>query len=62
MLDVGYVRGLSMRCHALARNCFDLAAATELRRIGEELAAKAEDSERVVFVPAGSDKSASELS
>jgi len=51
MLDVVYVRGLSMRCYALSRNCFDLAAATELRRIGDELATKAEDGERVALVP-----------
>ncbi len=54
MLDVGYVRGLSMRCHALARTCFDLAAATELRRIGDELAAKAADSDRGARLPADS--------
>ncbi len=61
MLDVGYVRGLSMRCHALARNCFDLAAATELRRIGDELAAKAADCERVALVPADSEVTLAEL-
>ncbi len=47
MLDPGYLRGLSMRCHSLARNCFDLATATELRRIGEELSAKAADRDNV---------------
>ncbi len=61
MLDVGYVRGLSMRCHALARNCFDLAAATELRRIGDELAAKAANGERVALVPADPDDTGPEL-
>jgi hypothetical protein len=38
---------LASRCHSLSRNCFDLAAASELRRLGEELDAKAAEIERI---------------
>jgi hypothetical protein len=42
-----FLRGLASRCHLLSRNCFDLSAASELRRLGEELEAKASEIERI---------------
>lgn len=47
MPDLSFLRGLASRCHSLSRNCFDLAAASELRRLGEELDAKAAEIERI---------------
>ena len=47
MPDIMFLRGLASRCHLLSRNCFDLSAASELRRLGEELEAKASEIEKV---------------
>jgi hypothetical protein len=45
MFDPVYLRDLSCRLHLLSRDCFDLGTAGELRRVVDELRAKADDAE-----------------
>jgi hypothetical protein len=41
MVDAIDLRRLAGRCYSASRNCYDLAAATEFRKLGDELTAKA---------------------
>ena len=43
---VEYLRNQAARCLSLARVCFDLETARQLRLLGEDLKAKADDIER----------------
>ena len=43
---VEYLRNQAARCLSLARGCFDLETARQLRLLGEDLKAKADDIER----------------
>ena len=43
---VEYLRNQAARCISLARGCFDLETARQLRLLGEDLKAKADDIER----------------
>ena len=43
---VEYLRNQAARCMSLARGCFDLETARQLRLLGEDLKAKADDIER----------------
>jgi hypothetical protein len=46
MLDSQELKLLAERCYSASRKCFDLSAAAELRIIGDELSARAIESER----------------
>ena len=49
-MNAGYFRSLSIRCQAIASNCFDLRACEELRNLAKEFANKADEAERGPFV------------
>jgi hypothetical protein len=42
-----FLRELAARCRMASRNCFDLKAQQELREIGDQLAIKADELEKV---------------
>lgn len=44
MVDETHLRDLASRCLWLSKNCYDLTAAAELRRISTEMTAAAADS------------------
>jgi len=46
-MDAQYLRMLAARCLAASRNCFDLQAKEEFRKLAEELTQKADELDRV---------------
>jgi hypothetical protein len=47
MVDEAHLRDLAGRCLWLSKNCYDLTAAAELRRISTEMTAEAADSAKL---------------
>lgn len=46
-MDAKYLRVLVERCLAASRNCFDLRAKEEFRKLAEELTQKADELDRI---------------
>ena len=46
-MDASYFRALAARCLAASRNCFDLRAMEEFRKLADEFTQKAEELARV---------------
>jgi hypothetical protein len=47
MVDEAHLRDLARRCLWLSKNCYDLTAAAELRRISTEMSAEATNSQKL---------------
>jgi hypothetical protein len=47
MVDQAHLRDLASRCLWLSKNCYDLTAAAELRRISTEMSAEAANSQQL---------------
>jgi hypothetical protein len=47
MVDEAHLRDLASRCLWLSKNCYDLTAAAELRRISTEMTAEAANSPKL---------------
>jgi hypothetical protein len=47
MVDAAHLRELARQCLWLSKNCYDLTAAAELRRISTEMNAEAESSQKL---------------
>jgi len=47
MVDAAHLRDLASRCLWLSKNCYDLTAAAELRRISTEMNSEAADSQKL---------------
>jgi hypothetical protein len=45
-MDASYLRALAARCLAASRNCFDLRAVEEFRKLANEFTGRADELER----------------